>query len=391
MIIFASQTGNANSIAHILKSKTNDELFCMNEIKPSQLNGTVFIITSTTGDGEIPDNGRKFYRLLKKEKPDLTDINYCILALGDSNYSKYCNSGILFNNLFKKLQANPLFDMVMADEATGLESYVEPWLNKTENYFKNTVLPFKLNNEGSLKKTYYHAMVVDSFKTTSRTIVLNLNIKEDIIWFPGQSIAIYMTDNSSPRYYSIASSPLQKDKYKKIKIIFTIYGECTKWLSTLKKDNIVKFNLSETNAFDININDIFSDFVAIGSGISPIIGIMWHMYYLKEQNKDDEIEWRGSVFKNKTSIDYKPILRLFYGCRTEEDIICYDELNFFVKNNILKEIIFAFSRSTEKVYITDKLKNYSLNPHVLVCGKERLISLLKMKYPEIKFTYEFWN
>lgn len=48
-------------------------------------------ITSSTGDGESPDNGLKFQSYLRKESSSraLSHVSYTILGLGDSNYSKF--------------------------------------------------------------------------------------------------------------------------------------------------------------------------------------------------------------------------------------------------------------------------------------------------------------
>ena len=105
MIIYASQTGNSESIAKILESKINHKLYCMKNITEKFIINPLIIIISTTGDGEIPDNGKKFYRLLNKNKPDLSNIEYSILALGDSNYSNFCNAGKKFDTLLNKLNA----------------------------------------------------------------------------------------------------------------------------------------------------------------------------------------------------------------------------------------------------------------------------------------------
>ena len=116
---------------------------------------------------------------------------------------------------------------------------------------------------------------------------MEIEIEDDIIWYPGQSIAIYMINDNKPRYYSIASSPLQDKKYKVIQIIFTIIGKCSSWLSSLKNGDIINFELSELNNFTFDKNIKYM--IAIGSGISPFIGFLRHMYYLnlKKYNSDE--------------------------------------------------------------------------------------------------------
>ena len=47
------------------------------------------IATSSTGRGEAPHNAVFFEYLLTNMKPDLSNIKYTIIGLGDTNYPKY--------------------------------------------------------------------------------------------------------------------------------------------------------------------------------------------------------------------------------------------------------------------------------------------------------------
>lgn len=87
------------------------------------------------------------------------------------------------------------------------------------------------------------------------TMIMILNIKEDMVWLLGQTIGIIMLNDTHPRYYSIASSPLQPEGYKKIQIIFTVIGKYTKWMSNLSiNSNIIYFYLNQLLLFRRNQN-----------------------------------------------------------------------------------------------------------------------------------------
>ena len=68
LVLYGSQTGNGEAIAHILAKKITANIFPMTDIgKNIELlynYDYVILIISTTGDGEPPDNARRFYQLL---------------------------------------------------------------------------------------------------------------------------------------------------------------------------------------------------------------------------------------------------------------------------------------------------------------------------------------
>eukprot|EP01124_Arcella_intermedia_P027766 TRINITY_DN5501_c0_g1_i2.p1 TRINITY_DN5501_c0_g1~~TRINITY_DN5501_c0_g1_i2.p1 ORF type:complete len:579 (+),score=163.19 TRINITY_DN5501_c0_g1_i2:240-1976(+) len=90
------------------------------------------MVTSSTGDGEPPDNAASFWRFLRTKKKDdfnLQAVQFALLGLGDSNYDTFMGFP---NNLHQKLLelgAKEFFRFGRADDATGLEDVVEPWIN----------------------------------------------------------------------------------------------------------------------------------------------------------------------------------------------------------------------------------------------------------------------
>lgn len=144
-ILYGSATGNAEHIAKDLTAKPTpfDKVLCFEldqfkrkcqpiwEKETSTKHG-VLIVTSTTGNGDAPENASRFVRYIKRsqtvdEKP-FRHVAYAVLGLGDTNYDQFCQCAKVIDKKMLELGGTRIRPLKCADEATGLEDTVEPWI-----------------------------------------------------------------------------------------------------------------------------------------------------------------------------------------------------------------------------------------------------------------------
>ena len=140
-ILYGSQTGNAESIAKILNEeiKNKTALQCvydtLNNASSLSLKNVKYIIVicSTTGNGDMPDNAINWWRQFKQRtinKHTFECINFLVLALGNSNYTKFCYCGKTIDKRLTELSGNRIMELTCVDDATDMEESVEMWINK---------------------------------------------------------------------------------------------------------------------------------------------------------------------------------------------------------------------------------------------------------------------
>jgi len=122
-ILYGSQTGNAKGVASSLADQAKAqgiavELKGMGEFKPKSIKNLthLLIVTSTNGEGEPPDDAIALHEFLgSKKAPKLDNLHYSVLALGDTSYEFYCQTGKDFDEYLSKLGAKAISPRVDCD------------------------------------------------------------------------------------------------------------------------------------------------------------------------------------------------------------------------------------------------------------------------------------
>lgn len=122
-VLFGSQTGNCQRVATSLSRKLEEQglqvtLAPMNKFKTNNLKKVenLFLVVSTHGEGEPPDNAKSFHEFLySKRAPQLENVSFSVLSLGDTSYEFFCQTGKDFDQRLEELGAKRLVPRVDCD------------------------------------------------------------------------------------------------------------------------------------------------------------------------------------------------------------------------------------------------------------------------------------
>ncbi|XP_054271020.1 NADPH-dependent diflavin oxidoreductase 1 [Macrosteles quadrilineatus] len=141
-ILYGSQTGTAQEVAERIWREARCNHFvgpirALDDYEIPQLifENVVVFVCSTTGQGEQPDNMKKFWKfLLRKNLPpdSLGNLRFGVLGLGDSSYVKFNH---VAKKLFRRLEGlggRPLCKLGLADDQhdLGADAVVDPWISE---------------------------------------------------------------------------------------------------------------------------------------------------------------------------------------------------------------------------------------------------------------------
>ena len=145
-IYVATMTGTALMVADEIEEfcKNNDlktKTYEMDSLDPESLlhvKSPILIVSSTYGQGDVPDGSKNFYNNLKSSKIKLEHIKYAVFGLGDMTYrDTFAYGGKKFDHLFSELNANRIGDPYYHDASDG--SLPE---EEAVNWFRDKIFRF---------------------------------------------------------------------------------------------------------------------------------------------------------------------------------------------------------------------------------------------------------
>ncbi|MCL6570072.1 MAG: assimilatory sulfite reductase (NADPH) flavoprotein subunit [Bacillus sp. (in: Bacteria)] len=211
-ILYGSQTGNAQGLAK-KAGKTLEgngfqvTLSSMSDFKPNHLKKVenLLVFVSTHGEGDSPDNASMFHGFLhSKRAPKLDHLRFSVLALGDSSYEFFCQTGKEFDTRLEELGATrlyPRFDCDLDYDEPAAQWLLGVYGSMSEEQDESTAhmlvsAPQAVGTEYS-RTNPFKAEVLDNVNLNGRgsnkeTRHLELSLEgSGFIFEPGDSLGVY--------------------------------------------------------------------------------------------------------------------------------------------------------------------------------------------------------
>jgi len=194
-IYYATQTGTAEAFARQLEDEGADHGFLIDVIDMEDVEvddllsedrrdgnkAKAIFLTSTYGEGEPPDNANAFVtemesRLVmqnateeeKKESDgsfvnaDLTDLDYCVFGLGNTQYEHFNAMGKVFDAKLERLGGNRIAPLGLGNDDDDIEADFETWKDEVlwpkleKLYLKEGTKVERKKEVKDLPETPYH-------------------------------------------------------------------------------------------------------------------------------------------------------------------------------------------------------------------------------------------
>ena len=265
-------------------------LLTLNQLKPEQLKNaqTLFVVASTYGEGEAPDNGFLFEdRLKAAENLDLSHLKIAVLALGDSGYKHFCGFGVRLFEALTTHQAQAMFAPVLVDDLNPDD--LDQWQQQLQEHDILTAEQISSH----LKKATVHNITLlerqclnqgSQGAAMQQITFASHNLPS---WQAGDIAKLHI--NGQEREYTIATVPAEKNMRLLVREKYFPNGNIGLGSGFLCKT----LNIAENAQFSIRSNPSFyapsanTPMILIGNG-TGLAGLRAH---LKQREGQSQQNW----------------------------------------------------------------------------------------------------
>ncbi|NRA59536.1 MAG: flavodoxin domain-containing protein [Psychrobium sp.] len=419
LIAYASQSGTAKGLAKKIAQSSAGycDIKAFGELTPNCLQQyqQLFVVAATYGDGQAPEKSQGFIQALAQCDQGLHNLNFAVLALGDSAYPKFCAFGHQIATMLSNKGAQALHPVQEIDRGhfpsasqwwgrvcDGLGWHVETlnshWAmaSVTENRCLNPLQPHRMAHSLKLRvigASYQAGDLLEVLTPIKRQDIAQklktLGFKSSTkVQFAGQTTPLIdalahlewheQTANEpqalvdllpvlAPRVYSIASKPNDPEIELLVRRLVKddgSHGFSSSRLCTGQTGDNFKVSIRSHDSFRLPSDNVPIILICAGTGIAPYMSFLAQ----RQQMAFDAPIW------------------LIFG-EQYQDSGCYfkERLGTYVRDGRLTDLSYAFSRDKAWLdalnprYVNDvlfaqrdKLKNLVIqhNGHIFVCGSK---------------------
>ena len=144
-VLYGTETGNSQSLASSASAAAeraglHARVLGLDQISARELvkvRHAIFIV-STTGDGEMPYTAAHFWDALSADDfPQIKQLRYGVLALGDTAYDEFCAAGVALDKRLTMCGAVRLVERGDCDH--DFEATAVAWLDHTIEAFAQSI------------------------------------------------------------------------------------------------------------------------------------------------------------------------------------------------------------------------------------------------------------
>ncbi len=143
LVLFGSETGNAEDLAFDVGQMSSEYDFevdvkGMEEVTLADVSicERLMVCCSTWGEGDQPDNAQELFDEVSESSDGcLNEVHFSVLALGDTAFEMFCESGKEWDLVLEQKGASRVNDRIDCD--TDYEDEAEDWMKTTLELMNN--------------------------------------------------------------------------------------------------------------------------------------------------------------------------------------------------------------------------------------------------------------